>query len=76
MEAETDKRYEVVVKHYKNGVLHRAFFDDSDAAKRWLLRRWAALPIHLDIVDILRRGDIRPVRFPEAHFHTWRRLFG
>ena len=47
---EGEKRYEVVMIHYARGVLHRESFDDVDAAKRWLIRRWAGLLIHLDIV--------------------------
>jgi hypothetical protein len=48
---ESGNRYEVIVKHYRDGVLHRAYFDDSDPAKRWLFRRWAALRVHLDMVE-------------------------
>ena len=33
MKAESDERYEVVVKQYKEGVLHTALFNDLDAAK-------------------------------------------
>ena len=51
MKAESDKRYEAVVKHYREEVLQTAFFDDPDAAKRWLFRRWAAMPVHLDLID-------------------------
>ena len=50
-ETQSDQRYEVVVKHYRDGVLHMARFDDLDTAKRWLLRRWAALPVNLEIVE-------------------------
>jgi hypothetical protein len=51
MKADSSNRYEVVVKHYRDGVLDTAFFDDSDSAKRWLFRRWAGLPVHLDMVE-------------------------
>ena len=51
MKAESENRYEVIVKHYRDGELHRAYFDDFEPAKRWLFRRWAALPVNLDIVE-------------------------
>jgi hypothetical protein len=30
--AESDKRYEVVAKHYLEGVIHMAYFDELDKA--------------------------------------------
>ena len=39
--AESDKRYEVVLKHYLKGVSHKAYFDDLNQAHRWLMARWA-----------------------------------
>jgi hypothetical protein len=48
---QSDGRYEVVVKHYRDGVLHMERFNDLDTAKRWLLRRWAALPVNLATVE-------------------------
>jgi hypothetical protein len=41
MKAETDKRYKVVVKHYQNGVLHLAYFEELNKAHAWLNTRWA-----------------------------------
>jgi hypothetical protein len=38
--AESDKRYEVVVKHYLKGVLHMAYFDELNQAHSWLMARW------------------------------------
>jgi hypothetical protein len=41
--AESDKRYEAVLKHYLKGVLHMAFFDGLNEAHSWLMARWAEL---------------------------------
>jgi hypothetical protein len=46
--AESDKRYEVVVKHYLKGVLHMAYFDDLNKADAWLKARWAELGVSGD----------------------------
>jgi len=69
MKADGDKRYEVVVKHYRDGVLHMAYFDDSDSAKRWLFRRWAALPVNLDMVETYCVAAII-----DRH-ESWKRIF-
>jgi hypothetical protein len=37
---ESDERYEVVVKHYLKGVLHRTTFRTTDQARAFLLARW------------------------------------
>ena len=63
-ETQRDKRYKVVVKHYRDGVLHIAYSNDLDTAKKWLFRRWAALPVNLDMVEtycaaVLRRIILR-----------------
>jgi hypothetical protein len=42
---ESDERYEVVVKHYLKGVLHRASFKTTDQARSFLLARWGKLPV-------------------------------
>jgi hypothetical protein len=42
---EGDERYEVVVKHYLKGVLHRASFKTGDQARDFLMARWAELPV-------------------------------
>jgi hypothetical protein len=50
--AESDKRYEVVVKHYLKGVLHMAYFDELNEAQSWLLGRWAKLPVERHLIQI------------------------
>jgi len=57
--AESDKRYEVVVKHLK-GVLHMAYFDELNEARSWLKALWAEEVKKEDIRDPLDR----------AHFQT------
>lgn len=47
------QRYEAILTHYRDGVLARELFEDSDNAKRWLFRRWAALCVPLSTVDSL-----------------------
>ena len=41
---EWDKRYEACVKHHLKGVLHMAYFDELDAAWRWVQKQWSELP--------------------------------
>ncbi|HEU5313188.1 MAG TPA: hypothetical protein VFU08_05120 [Candidatus Udaeobacter sp.] len=41
----SDKRYEVVVKHYSAGVLHKASFKTLNRAHAFLLARWNELPV-------------------------------
>ncbi len=41
---EGDERYEVVVKHYLKGLLHRASFKTTNQARSFLLACWAKLP--------------------------------
>ena len=40
----TDKRYEVIVKHYSAGVLHEASFKTLNQAHAFLMARWNGLP--------------------------------
>jgi hypothetical protein len=40
----SDKRYEVVVKHYSAGVLHMASFKTRNQAHAFLMARWNGLP--------------------------------
>jgi hypothetical protein len=42
---ESDNRYEVVVKHYSAGVLHRVSFNTLDRARAFLMARWNGLPL-------------------------------
>ena len=42
---ESDERYEVVVKHYLKGLLHRESFKTADQARDFLMPRWAELPV-------------------------------
>lgn len=42
---ESNKRYEVVVKHYSAGVLHVASFKTLNQACTFLTARWNELPI-------------------------------
>jgi hypothetical protein len=51
MNGETGRQYEALLKRHSDGVVDREFFDDLDVAKRWLFRRWAALPVHVDMVN-------------------------
>lgn len=53
--AESDKRYEVVVKHLLKGVLHMAYFDKLNEADSWLKARWAEEVKKEDIRDPLDR---------------------
>ena len=39
----SDKRYEVVVKHYSAGVLHKASFKTFNQADAFLMARWNGL---------------------------------
>jgi hypothetical protein len=41
----SDKRYEVVVKHYSAGVLHMASFNTLNRAHAFLMARWNGLPV-------------------------------
>jgi hypothetical protein len=40
----SDERYEVVLKHYSMGVLHRASFKTLKQARTFLMARWNGLP--------------------------------
>lgn len=42
---ESDERYEVVLKHYSTGVLHRASFKTLNRAHAFLMARWNGLPV-------------------------------
>jgi hypothetical protein len=42
---ESDERYEVVLKHYSAGVLHRASFKTLNRAQAFLMARWNELPV-------------------------------
>jgi hypothetical protein len=42
--SESDRRYEVVVKHYLRGVLHMGSFETLNQARSYLLYCWAKLP--------------------------------
>ena len=44
MKAETDKRYEAVLKHHEKGIVNMAHFDDLNEAHGWLRARWAEVP--------------------------------
>jgi hypothetical protein len=58
VKAEAGKHFEVIVKDSMDGVLHTEYFDDFDAAKRWLYRRWAGLPFHVELIDAHCAGAI------------------
>ena len=57
--AESDKRYEVVVKHLLKGVLHMAYFDEMKEARSWLNARWAEEVKKEDIRDPLDRDHFQ-----------------
>jgi hypothetical protein len=41
----SEKRYEVIVKHYSAGVLHVASFNTLNRAHKFLMARWNGLPV-------------------------------
>jgi len=57
--AESDKRYEAVVKHYLEGVIHIAYFDESDKARNWLVARWEEVFKGTDARDVYDRADFQ-----------------
>jgi hypothetical protein len=57
--AESDKRYEVVVKHCAKGVLHMAYFDELNKAHTWLMARWAEEFKAADARDGLDRASFQ-----------------
>jgi Chaperone of endosialidase len=57
--AESDKRYEVVVKHYLKGVLHMAYFEESNEAHSWLMARWAETTKRSGAKDAVDRADFQ-----------------
>jgi hypothetical protein len=57
--AESDKRYEVVVKHYLKGVLHMAYFDELNEADNWLKARWAETAKRSGAKDVVDRADFQ-----------------
>jgi hypothetical protein len=48
----------VVVKNCTDGVLYTECFGDFEAAERWLYRRWAGLPFHIELIDTHCAGAI------------------
>lgn len=50
MNGGTGRQYEAIVKHRRNEVPDKQFFDDIDTAKRWLFRRWADLCIPVGVI--------------------------
>ena len=57
--AESDKRYEVVVKHYLKGVLHMAYFNELNEAHNWLTARWAETVKRSGAKDAVDRADFQ-----------------
>src|SRR5438128_3365483 len=57
--AESDKRYEVVVKHYLKGVLHMAYFDELNTAHSWLMARWTELAKRSGAKDAVDHADFQ-----------------
>jgi len=49
--AKSDKRYEVVVKHYLEGVIRMAYFHEMDEARSWLMGCWAEVSKQADVRD-------------------------
>jgi hypothetical protein len=58
VKAEAGKRFEVVVKKGTGGALYTECFDDFETAERWLCRRWAGLPFHVELIDTNCAGAI------------------
>ena len=56
--AESDKRYEAVVKHYSKGALHMAYFDELNQAHSFLLARWAKVRVDRRLIQIDCGGAI------------------
>ena len=56
---ESDKRYEVVVKHCLRGVLHMAYFDELNQGHSWLMARWAELVKKESLKDAVDRADFQ-----------------
>jgi hypothetical protein len=57
--AESDKRYEVVVKHYLEGVIHTAHFDELNKAHSWLMARWEEVFKRAGAKDAVDRADFQ-----------------
>jgi hypothetical protein len=58
MKDETDKRYEVVVKHCYNGILHVGSFRTFEQARGYLLDCWPKLHIDYQPIQINCGGAI------------------
>ena len=58
MASESDKRYEVVVKHCYNGLLHIGSFDRLEKARAYLMDCWANLRIERHLLQINCGGAI------------------
>jgi len=57
--AESDKRYEVIVKHYLKSVLHMAYFDELNKAHSWLMARWEEVFKKAGAKDAYDRADFQ-----------------
>jgi hypothetical protein len=67
--SESDKRYEVVVKHCYNGLLHIGSFNRLEKARAYLMDRWANLRIERHLIQINCGGAIY-----DGH-NSWKRVF-
>ena len=68
---ESDERYEVVLRHYSAGVLHRASFKTLNRAHAFLKARWNGLPVDSGRTQIECGGAIYDKHESRKHLLTF-----